>query len=412
MRVKLLIGILLLIAFIMFAAKEVTIWIGGHAAELSKTWKTVIKRFEETTGIKVKYQLIGFEIYFDKLVAAFQAGEAPDVAFADLGGWVPTFAEKGWLEPLDERLKNWEGTKQIWENLWPTVTYKGVRYGVPWYTDCRLLLYHKEMLKQAGLDPNKPPKYWEDLLIAAMKITDPDKRIYGYGVSGIKSEITTLGYMIFLYGAGGKLLTDDYSRAAFDTPEGIRALRFYTNLAKLVSPNAILYGEDDYRNMMAQGKVAMAIGGPWSFPLIEQVNPDIKGKYSVAIHPYAVKPASVLGGWALVINKNSPRKEEAWELIKFLTSYDTWMYWVEQEGGPMPARKDVCFDSPVFKGDPRWQIILETFPHAVARPPVPQWPQISEQIQIMVQNVLLGKKTPEEAVHEAAEKINEILGAK
>lgn len=406
---KVFVLVLISILVSIFAAQEVTIWIGGHAAELSDTWRTVIQRFEQETGIKVKYQLVGFEVYFDKLVTAFQSGEAPDVAFADLGGWVPAFASKGWLEPLDDRLKNWEGTTKIWENLWPPVTYKGKIYGVPWYTDCRLLLYNKEMFEKAGLDPNNPPKYWEDLLINALKLTDKDKRIYGYGVSGTKTEHTTLGYMIFLYGAGGKLLTDDYSKAAFNTPEGVRALKFYTELAKLTSPNALLYNEDDYRNMMAQGKVAMAIGGPWSFPLIEQVNPEIKGKYDVALHPYAVAPASVLGGWALVISKYSSHKEEAWELVKYLTSYDTWMYWVEKEGGPMPARKDVCFDSPVFKGDNKWQVIFETFPHAVARPPVPQWPKISEVIQNMVQSVLMGNKTPEEAVEEAAEKVNEIL---
>ncbi|MFN3284218.1 MAG: extracellular solute-binding protein, partial [Pseudothermotoga sp.] len=132
-----------------------------------------------------------------------------DLAFADLGGWVPTFAEKGWLEPMEEQIKKWEGTPQIWPNLWPTVTYKGIRYGLPWYTDCRLLLYNKTMFEQAGLDPNNPPKTWDELLAAAQKITDAKNRIYGYGVSGTKTEHTTLGYMMFLYAAGGKLLTDD-----------------------------------------------------------------------------------------------------------------------------------------------------------------------------------------------------------
>ena len=145
---RLIVLLLLVLVVGVLTAKEVTIWFGGHAAELSSTWKTLIKRFEQKTGIKIRYQLIGFEIYFDKLISAFQAGEASDVAFADLGGWIPVFAEKDWLEPLDSRLKTWEGTKQIWENLWPAVTYKGKVYGVLWYTDCRLLPYNKEMFEK------------------------------------------------------------------------------------------------------------------------------------------------------------------------------------------------------------------------------------------------------------------------
>lgn len=406
-------SIILIAVAVLSFGKTLTIWIGGQVAELDETWNSVIKGFEQRYGIKVEVQLFGFDTYYDKLVTALQAGKGPDLAFADLGGWVPTFAEKGWLEPMEEQLKKWEGTPQIWPNLWPTVTYKGVRYGLPWYTDCRLLLYNKTMFEQAGLDPNNPPKTWDELLAAAQKITDAKNRIYGYGVSGTKTEHTTLGYMMFLYAAGGKLLTDDYSKAAFNTPEGLKALKFYTDLAKKygVSPNAVQYHEDDYRNMMAQNRVAMSIGGPWSFPLIEAANPNIVGKYSVALHPYDSQPASVLGGWALVIPKSSPNKEDAWKLAEYLTSFDVWMKWVEEKGGPMPTRMDVCTKSKLAN-DPKWQIIFKTFPYAVARPPIPQYPQVSEQIQIMVQKVLLNELTPEEAIKVAADNVNKILGAK
>ncbi len=393
-----------------FNAQTLSVWIGGHVAELDETWNEVISKFEDNTGIKVEVQLFGFDTYYDHLVTALQGGVGPDLAFADLGGWVPTFASQGWLEPLDDKLNSWDGTNEIWENLWPTVTYEGKRYGLPWYTDARLLLYNKKMFRDAGLDPENPPKTWEEFLYTAMKLTDPSKRVYGYGVSGTKTEHTTLGYMIFLYSAGGKLLTDDYSKAAFNTPEGLRALKFYTDLALKynVSPNPLSYHEDDYRNLMAQNRVAMAVGGPWSFPLIESANPDIE--YGVSIHPYAVTQASVLGGWALVIPSSSKNKEGAWELASYLTSYETWMFWVEQNHGPMPTRRDVARDAPYFQQNENWQVIFEAFPNAIPRPPIPEWPQVSEQIQIMVQDVLLGNSTAEDAIKKPEINVNNILG--
>ncbi|WP_214079478.1 sugar ABC transporter substrate-binding protein [Mesotoga sp.] len=412
MRKSTLLVLLMLVVLAFTGVSQViNIWIGGQVAELDETWDMIVGKFEKETGMKVEVQLFGFDIYYDKLLTALQGGQGPDLAFADLGGWVPTFAERGWLEPMGSLLDSWDGTEQIWPNLWPTVQHNGERYGLPWYTDCRLLLYNQTMFDQAGLDRDNPPETWEELVFQAMKLTDASKRVFGYGVSGTKTEHTTLAYIIFLYGAGGQLLTDDYSAAAFNTPEGLRALKFYTDLALTygVSPNAVTYNEDDYRNMMAQNRVAMAVGGPWSFPLIETANPGIVGNYTVSLHPYGATPASVLGGWALVIPSASKNKDNAWELAKYLTSYETWMTWIEAKGGPMPSRQDVCFDAPVLQ-DPKWKVIFETFPHAVSRPPIPEYPQVSEQIQIMIQDVLLGKATPEEAMKTAEAKVNAILG--
>jgi len=411
--------IILLVIFLMIgmfsgvvnAKEKITVWIGGHVVAQEDTWIEIINNFEEQEGVEVDYQLIGFDVYFDRLVTAFRAGQGPDVTFADLGGWVPTFASKGWLEPIDDKIASWDGTDEIWENLWPTVEYKGNKYGLPWYTDCRLLLYNKRMFREAGLDPNKPPTTWDELLEYAQKLTDESKRVYGYGVSGKKTEVTTLGYIMFLYANNGALLTDDYSKAAFNTPEGLEALKFYTDLYKeykVSPPNTLAYGEDEYRNMMAQDKVAMSIGGPWSFPLIEMANPAIKGEYAVALHPYNTTPASVFGGWASVISKKAENKELCWKFIKYITSYDVWNMWIERHGGPLPVRKDVCEDNPVFK-DPKWQVILETFPEAGFRPPIPEYPEVSNVIQAMIQDVLLGESTAEEAIKVAEGEVNNIL---
>jgi multiple sugar transport system substrate-binding protein len=393
-----------------FKGKTLTVWIGGHAVEQEPIWAKIVKDFEDKTGAKVELSLIGFETYYDRLVAAYASGQPPDVAHADLGGWVPAFAAKGWIVPLDDRLAGWEGTDQIWPNLWPTVLYKGARYGLPWDTDCRFLTYNKQMFTKAGLDPEKPPVTWDEMLIDAQKMTDPAKGIYGYGVSGSMSELATLGYMLFLGGNGGRLLNKDYTQAAFNTPEGLEALKFYTELYtkyKVSPPGTPNMGEDEYRNAMAQGQIAMSVGGPWSWPLIYSANPDMKGQVGTAIHPYNKEPYSVLGGWASVIASDSKEKDLAWEWVSYYTSKDVWLYWLSQSEGPMPTRKDVT-EAPLFQ-DPLWQTVLATFPHADARPPIPEYPEISHEIQLMVQNVITGATTPEKAIQTAADNVNKIL---
>lgn len=391
--------------------KTITIWVGGQVAELDDTWKYVEEKYEEQTGNTVEVQLFGFDVYYDKLLTALAGGSGPDLAFADLGGWVPTFASKDWLWSMEDMIAEWEDEDQIWDNLWPTVKYEGERYGLPWYTDARLMLYNQKMFREAGLDPNDPPETWEELAKDAKTITEQGPRTYGYGVSGTKTEHTTLAYIVFLASNGGQLLTDDYSEAAFNSEAGLDALKFYTNLAleHKVSPEPVSYHEDNYRNLMAQNRVAMAIGGPWSFPLIETANPDIE--YSLAVHPYGEAPASVLGGWAIVIPKTTENPQAAWDFASYLNSYETWMYWLEEKGGPMPTRQDVADDSPVLQ-DEKWQNIFKVFPNAVHRPPIPEYPQVSEQIQLMIQSVLLKEKTPEQAIEDAAANVNGILAGK
>jgi multiple sugar transport system substrate-binding protein len=152
----------------------------------------------------------------------------------------------------------------------------------------------------------------------------------------------------------------------------------------------------------------MSIGGPWSFPLIELANPDIKGKYGIAMHPYNVQPYSVMGGWASVVAKTSTKKDLAWDFIADISSKDTWLFWLTKSAGPLTTRMDAANETPTYKNE-LWSVILETFPAADARAPIPEWPEISSEIQNMVQSVIVGQATAEAAVQTAADNINRIL---
>jgi multiple sugar transport system substrate-binding protein len=69
----------------------------------------------------------------------------------------------------------------------------------------------------------------------------------------------------------------------------------------------------------------------------------------------------------------------------------------------------VCKEAPRFQADAKWKTIFDVFPNAVPRPPIAKYPQVSEQIQTMIQSVLLGQKTPEAAIADAAAAVDKIL---
>ena len=95
--------------------------------------------------------------------------------------------------------------------------------------------------------------------------------------------------------------------------------------------------------------------------------------------------------------------------MEYLTSKATWLYFLEKNGGPMPTRRDAAAESLRLQNDPKWKTVLDAYPTAVPRPPIPEYPQVSLEIQKMVQSVLLGEKTPEAAIRDAEQAVNRIL---
>ena len=87
--------------------ETITIWVGGQVAELDRTWETVVGRYEEMSGNTVEVQLFGFDTYYDRLLTSLVGEAGPDLAFADLGGWVPTFASEGWLLSMEDMIAAW-----------------------------------------------------------------------------------------------------------------------------------------------------------------------------------------------------------------------------------------------------------------------------------------------------------------
>lgn len=394
------------------SSKTITVWIGGQMSEQKSSWQQLFDEYTKQTGVKVVPSYFGLDGYYDKVITAFKAGNPPDVAFADVA-WTSTLGAAGFVDQLDSQVNAWNGAKDIIPSVWGGAKYDGHYYGVPWYADVRTLLYNRDLFKQAGLDPNSPPKTWQELLTDAQKITALGHGIYGYGVSGAKSEVTAIAIEDFLWDNGVNIVSDDGKKSELNTPQAVQALTFYTDLYKKyhVSPlGTVSLGEDDYRNMLAQGKLGMAFGGPWSFPLLANVNANLN--YGVAPVPTpdgSVGP-SVMGGWNFVIAKTSSNQSADWDFVKFMSSTSTQEEWVKQNGGPMPVVQSAINQFDQFK-QPKWQAVLTQFNKAKVRPPVPQYPQISDALVTMVQSVLSGQATPAQAVSTANDAINQALSA-
>jgi multiple sugar transport system substrate-binding protein len=379
-----------------------------------RAWEDAIADFEKKNpGIQVKMEIVPWDGALQKLTTAAATNSTPDVSMLG-NNVVAQFQALGALEPLDSYIGQWskEAGEDITEDFWPgdELYYRldGQWWGAPVVDETRALYYRKDLFKKAGLTP---PRTWEEMLVAAKKLTTGG--VYGWGLPEGKAHETLQTFAPIYLAYGARMLKD--GECAFETPEFYRALDLYTSVykRKLSPPDSPNYDGPDLENQLRAGRLAMLISGPWLYAQLKEDAPDMLAKLGVTELPSG--PAgqfAFLGGWPLVLWKSAEHKDAAAKWIEYVTSPDLGLKELSDVTGLLPGRKSLSDDAPWSSGP------LGTFPPLmdVAQPyqyPDPEIPQMASLedgiIQTAVQKVAVGQATPEAATAELCENINTAL---
>lgn len=365
--------------------------------------------------------------YFAKVALALKSKDtAPDIVTED------TFilnsdASAGYLEPLDERLKEWED----WTNgSFIEAMKKGVTasdgkvYGVPYNTDSRGLWYNKEIFKRAGLPEDWRPKNWDEVLDAArtIKEKEPDVVPIWMNMGKATGEATSMQtYEMLLYGTGERLYDDAGGKWIVQSQGILDALGFIETvnkeqlgppLSKVLNGQA---GNTASREYLPQGKLAISLDGSWITGNYLDTGaapwPEYKDVLGFAPMPTSQgqDPGTITlaGGWALSIPSNAKHKDEAWEFIKYALSKENSQKLVMSSGN-ITVRADVAKD-PEYTKMPFNEIATEYLQNAEFRPAQEKYPEVSTQIQTMVESVATGT-SPADAAKKYAQDVTRIVG--
>ncbi|CAH0118408.1 hypothetical protein PAE9249_00895 [Paenibacillus sp. CECT 9249] len=366
--------------------------------------------------------------YFAKVALALKSKDtAPDIVTED------TFilnadASAGYLEPLDDKLKDWED----WTNgSFIEAMKKGVTasdgkvYGVPYNTDSRGLWYNKQIFKQAGLPEDWQPKTWDDVLETARTVKEKaggDTVPIWMNMGKATGEATSMQtYEMLLYGTGERLYDDAGGKWIIKSQGILDALRFIetVNKEKLGPPlSKVLNGQagnTSTREYLPQGKLAISLDGSWITGNYLDGGaspwPEYKDVLGFAPMPTSQGQApgsiTLAGGWALSIPSNSKNKDEAWDIIKFALNKENTQKLVTASGS-LTVRADVAKD-PGYAEMPFYQIATDYLQNAEFRPAQDKYPEVSTQIQTMVESVATGT-SPEDAMNKYAADVTRIVG--
>ncbi|OQA83854.1 MAG: L-arabinose transport system permease protein AraP [Lentisphaerae bacterium ADurb.Bin242] len=194
------------------------------------------------SGISI--QNIGME---SRLMLAIAGGAAPDVFELNLR-MSDTYIQQNFLYPLDEFIRNdpeYRSVSDYLKTLLPAIRpaiyrdgpaippFKAGKHvwGLNGIISARTMMWRKDLFQDAGLDPDKPPETWAELLACAKKLSDPGRNRYGVNV--LDGPQGSWDFMPFIWGAGGDIVTLDENgvwRASFGTREAAVALEFYIRL--------------------------------------------------------------------------------------------------------------------------------------------------------------------------------------
>lgn len=285
---------------------------------------------------------------------------------------------------------------------------------LPWYFNIALLYYNVDLFKSAGIPPPNDAWTWDDYVTVAQRFNRfaADGRPVQWGtacVFGWWEEWLTHVNM-----AGGTLFSDDWTRCRMDTPEAIRGMAFFHDLVLIhrVSPAP----QDGVLHPFLNGKSAINWGGhtmDWPF-----LRTNARFEWDVALLPAG--PKTRAGGERVsatfCIYRKSRHKEQAWDLLKFLTSYETGREWCRV--GLTPVRRSVAQDFFLkknaqggFDESPQHrETALRAIQYGVNQPQMPNFMEVVLRFfQPEVDKMLRGQAKPEEVCRRATAKANQFL---
>jgi multiple sugar transport system substrate-binding protein len=287
-------------------------------------WQGLKAEFEAAhPNITVEFQTVPGEELFDKLLAQIAAGNPPDAAY--VSDWMTgAFAQEGGLAPIDDYVSksNLIDLNDYVPAFLESSQVDGVQYGLPLTSETTGLFYRTDRFEEAGLDPNNPPKTWDEFQQYAEKLTNKEENKYGFAVFAPAGE-ASYNFYPWLWQAGGDQLNpDDPMDVVWDSEEGQRAADFYTNLAQYAPPDLLNASAWDARIPFANGDVAMLMAGGWLVGELMTQFPDATGKWAVAPLPTDQRCATTIAGDHAVIFEGSQNKEAAYKWIEFVSAPD------------------------------------------------------------------------------------------
>jgi multiple sugar transport system substrate-binding protein len=340
--------------------------------------------------------------------------------------WLGEFVEKGLLTNITNYTREWGKASDWYEANWDGGSYNDTIYGIWTVADARGIWYWKDLLQQAGVDPDSL-KTWNGYIEAAKKLNQVLKP---QGIEGVHlvgaGHSPDIEFFPYLWMQGGAIIEnrpghptkESYWFPGYNRTEGVRALEFIKDQIDAgIKPQI----EHFWGKEFLDRKFAVMIEALQNHVHLNTTEQKKQFEQKVGFSPGFPVPAAgnqsatLLGGWLLSIPSTSENKDLAWELItlviqpKILAPF-------HQQYGLLPTQiaigEEPPYSTQLNQTVPYYDQLISMLGLQGTRPNIPEYPEIAAHIKEAIDQVYNGTKEPEQALDEAADKSAKVLGWK
>jgi len=352
----------------------------------------------------------------EKLLTAVAGGNPPALHYADRFT-VPQFAQQGFFTEITDFADS-AGVQEsdYYPFAWAETVYKGGIYALSFDTDTRALWYNKDIMAEAGLDPEKPPTTLDELRETTSALTEMDSngRITRYGFNPLYDQawLYTWGFAF-----GGEFQDPESKKITFANENNVKAMQFIKEFVDEIGVEnidamlAACAGSacNDANDYFWTGQSAMTCSGNWKVAQAHRYKPDTN--YGVVPMPGPDGPApfaSWAGGWSWAIPSGYEDVATAFDALSYFCG----------PVGQLKYNKDTfhiptnikASEDPFFREDPLHAVFMDLLPVSHTRPPIPLGSQLWDlQFKAFRDEIPHDLKSPEESLQYIDDTINKGL---
>lgn len=389
---------------------EIEFWTMQLQPQFTTYFNQLISTFEaDNPGVKVRWVDVPWSEMESKILAAVSAKTAPDVVNLN-----PDFASQlasrnAWLD-LSTKIPQ-PIQQQYLPKIWQASTLNHKSFGLPWYLTTNITIYNQDLLKKAGV--SKPPATYAELAQVAQAVKDKTGK-YAIFVTFVPGDA---GDVLESFVQMGVKLVDESGKAAFNTPEGIAAFQYWVDLYQkgLLPKEVLTQGHQNAIALYQAGETALLSSGAEFIKSIETNAPAIAKVSATAPQITGQTGKKNVAVMNLVIPRDTDRPEDALKFALFVTNSTNQLAFAK-EANVLPStfeslKKYQAQLSSNGKVDPVEQgrsIGASQLADAeILVPVMKDLNKLQKAIYDNLQAAMLGEKTVDKAVADAAEEWNQ-----
>jgi sn-glycerol 3-phosphate transport system substrate-binding protein len=327
-----------------------------------------------------------------------------------------TLADEGAIAPIDDFVKT-DADRAWLKSFFPAFLLNGQfdnkTWGVPFQRSTVVLYWNKQLFKEAGLDPNKPPQTWAETISMGQKLTKKDAsgNVTQWGIQVPSSGFPYWLFQGFSTQNGGILANPAGNAVKYDDPKVVEALQYWVDLSRKhgIHPPGVVEWGTTPRDFLER-KVAMI----WTTTgNLTNIRSNAKFDFGVAMLPAGERRGSPTGGGNFFIFKKATAAEQegAYKFAQWLTQPERAAQWSIDTGyvAVSPASYETAALKKYAADFPPALVARDQLPHAVAELSTHDNQRVTKALNDGLQAALTGAKTPAQAMKDAQTEANRLL---